>query len=142
MKKLSIYARSKYTMVGLTEAVPYKSLEKNEIQIYLLKLVKFVKKTSKLALEKKRLFSMVLGQYTVYMISKLEELLSFTTINTQKNMLSLIIVMKNLIFVFNGEKEYRVSLVEADDKFCQLLQGRDVNNVQYYDSFNTMVSVV
>jgi hypothetical protein len=121
MKKLSINTGRKYIdnfeEIDLTKLTLYNGMEKDGNQIYQLDLLQLVKNKSKLALEKIQLFLVALGQCTVYMISKLKELPSFTTINTEKDMLSLMVINKNLIFAFNGGKQSKVNLVEADDMF-------------------------
>jgi hypothetical protein len=53
------------------------------------------------------------------MILKLKHLPSFKIMNTEKDVHSLMITIKNLIFVFNWEKEYEVSLVRAGEEFPQ-----------------------
>jgi hypothetical protein len=155
MKKLSIYVGSKYDMgaelsvliddmmeVEIAEPTAYTGTDAGKIKIYELRLAQYVKNQDKLETETRKLYSVILGQCTEYMISKLKAMPTFKMMHTKRDALALLKGIKGLTFMFDGKKEFEMSLVEAVDKFYKIYQGRDMTNIQYRDMFNNALEVI
>jgi hypothetical protein len=69
-------------------------------------------------------------------------LAEFKTIHENKYALALLKAVKGLVFKFDGEKEFEMSLVEATDKLYRVYQTKDMTNIQLQDKFNNLVEVV
>ena len=155
MKKLSIYVGSKYDMgaelsvlidnmteVEIAEPTAYTGTDAGKIKIYELRLAQYVKNQDKLEAETRKLYSVILGQCTEYMTSKLKAMPTFKMMHAKRDALALLKGIKGLTFMFDGEKEFEMSLVEAVDKFYKIYQGRDMTNIQYRDMFNNALEVI
>jgi hypothetical protein len=55
----------------------------------------------------------------------------FKTIHTNKDALALLKAVKGVVFKFDDEKEFEMSLVEATDKLYRMYQTKDMTNVQF-----------
>jgi hypothetical protein len=76
------------------------------------------------------------------MVLKLKAMPTFKMMHAKRDALALLKGIKGLTFMFDGEKEYEMSLVEAIDKFYKKYQGRDMTNVQYRNMFNNALEVI
>jgi hypothetical protein len=85
--------------------------------------------------ECKKLYAVIIGQCTEYMMAKLNGIPSFKTIHTEKDSLALLKVIKGLIFRFNGKKEFEMSLVEANNMLHKMYQTKEITSVQFRDKF-------
>jgi hypothetical protein len=74
-------------------------------------------------MEKKQLNSLVYGQCLIYVILKLRQLRYCKDMHMDKDALVLLRALKVLIFVFGQEREYKLSLVNTDDKFSHVYLG-------------------
>jgi hypothetical protein len=79
--------------------------------------------------EYKKLYAVIIGQCTEYMIAKLKGIPSFKTIHTDKDSLALLKMIKGLVFRF-------------DDKLYKMYQTREMTNVQFRDKFNSLIDVI
>jgi hypothetical protein len=144
MKKISIYVRSKYDMgaeisvlvddlveVKVEKPVPYIGDDVSEQKIYEQRIAQYVKDQARLDSKVKKLYSLVLGQCTEYLISKLKGLPTYHEMHFKKNALSLVKAIKAFTFMSNNNKEYEMSLVEAEERFRRVYQTKDMSNLQY-----------
>jgi hypothetical protein len=76
------------------------------------------------------------------MMAKLNGISSFKTIHAEKDSLALLKMIKGLVFRFDGEKEFELSLVEANDKLHKMYQTKEMTNVQFRDKFNNLIDVI
>jgi hypothetical protein len=63
--------------------------------------------------------------------AKLNGLAEFKAIHANKDALALLKAVKGLVFKFDGEKEFEMSLVEAIEKLYSMHQTKDMTNVQF-----------
>jgi hypothetical protein len=146
LKKLSIYAGAKYdtgseimtlidnlTPVSVKKPEPYAGTDPIEIKIYDLQIAQYVKNQGKFDSESKKLYAVIIGQCTEYMMAKLNAMPVFKTIHADKDVLGLLKAIKGLVFRFDGEKEFEMSLVEANDKLYRMYQGKEMTNTQFRD---------
>jgi len=144
MKRLSIYAAGKYErgaeittlideLVEVEVAKPnfYTGSDPGEQRIYDIRINQYVINQEKLETEIKKLYSLVLGQCTEEMISKLKTLVTYKDMHIKKDALNLLKEIKGFTFMFNGEKEYEMSLAESIDRFYRIYQGKDMTNLEY-----------
>jgi hypothetical protein len=130
MKKISIYVGSKYDMgadisvlvddlveVKVTKPVPYDGNDVSEQKIYEQQIAQYVKDQARLGAKIKKIYSLVLGQCTEYLVSKLKELPTYQEMHVRKDALQLLKAIKAFTFMSNNNKEYEMSLVEADERF-------------------------
>jgi hypothetical protein len=113
-----------------------------EMKIHELKIAQYVKNQSKLESESKKFYAVVLGQCTEYMIAKLKGTLSFKDMHMNKDPLMFPKAIKGLMFRFDGEKEYEMSLVDAMDKLYRMFQTKDMTNTQFRDKFNNLIDII
>jgi hypothetical protein len=111
-------------------------------KIWELKITAYVKKEAKIEDNVRKLYSLIWGQCTDVMKSKLETLPSFQTISDNQDALELLKEIKGFTFKFDNEKYLAQSLVEATDKLHRLYQGKDMTNSQYLERFKSMVAVI
>jgi hypothetical protein len=125
--------------VQMPEPDPYTGTELAKQKIYEIKLIQFIKDQAKLENEIKRLYSLVLGQFTDYMISKLKDLPIYCEMHEQEDTLKLLKSIKSLTFMSGNNKEYKMNLVKADDKFHKIYQLKDMPNIEFFKIFNNLV---
>ena len=62
--------------------------------------------------------------------------------HVRKDALQLLKAIKAFTFMSNNNKEYEMSLVEADERFQRIYQSKDMSNLQYRKAFDNMVEVI
>jgi hypothetical protein len=110
--------------------------------IYELRIAQYIHNQQKLESECKRLYTVILGQCTNYMLAKLKALPTVKEMHTEKDPVKLLKSIKGLTFKFDSEKEYEMSLVEAIDKLYRIYQTKEMSNAQFLDKFNNLVDVI
>jgi hypothetical protein len=75
-----------------------------ETKICNLQLAQNVKAKGKFESEAKRLYAVIIGQCTEFMIAKLKSMPTFKDIHANKDALRLLRAIKGLVFRFDGEK--------------------------------------
>ena len=126
----------------MARPVPYIGSDPIEMKIYELRIAQYINNQQKLESECKRLYTVILGQCTSYMLAKLKALSTFKEMHTEKDPIKLLKSSKGLTFKFDSEKEYEMNLVEAIDKFYQIYQTKEMSNTQFLDKFNNLVDVI
>ena len=155
MKRLSIYAAGKYERgaeittlidelveVEISKPKFYEGSDPGEQRIYDLKINQYVINQEKLETEIKKLYSLVIGQCTEEMISKLKTLNTYKDMHHKKDALNLLKAVKGFTFMFNGEKEHEMSLAEAIDRVYRIYQGKDMSNLEYKTLFDNGLEVI
>jgi hypothetical protein len=113
-----------------------------QTKIWELKIAAYVKKEDKIADNVRKLYSLVWGQCTDYMKSKLETVSTFQNISDTQDALGLLKEIKGFTYKFENEKYPAQSLVEATDKLHRLFQGKEMTNSQFLEKFKSMVAVI
>jgi hypothetical protein len=84
----------------------YTGTDTIEEKTYELRIAQYVKNQAKFESEYKKLYAVITGQCTEYMLAKLNGLAEFKTIHANKDALALLKAVKGLVFKFDGEKEF------------------------------------
>ena len=152
-KRLSIYAAGKYERgaeittlidelveVEINKPTFYTGSDPGEQRINDIRFNQYVINQEKLETEIKKLYSLVLGQCTEQMISKLKTLDTYKDMHIKKDALNLLKAIKDFTFMFDGE--YEMSLAEAIDRFYRIYQGKDMSNLEYRNLFDNGLEVI
>jgi hypothetical protein len=113
-----------------------------ETKIWELKITAYVKKDQKIEDNVRKVYSLIWGQCTDFMKSKLETIPNFQAISDSQDVLELLKEMKGFIYKFDNENYTAQSLVEAMDKLHHLYQGKYMTNSQFLEQFKSMVAVI
>ena len=155
IKKLSIYVGSNYAMgsyvsvmvdnlseITITLPTIYTGSDPIQAQITQLRLAQYVKNLEKLEMDMMKLYSLVYGQCTDHLISRLREMPTFTEMHNSRNALALLKEIKGLALNFHDDVDYELSLAKATIKFSRFFQGKDMTNLQYQKTFDNLVDVI
>ena len=155
IKKLSTYAATKYDMgamimimidemtrTELMKPIPYTGSDPFEMKIYKMRISQYINNQQKLENECMKLYTVILGQCTTYMVSKLKAMPTFKEMHVTKDPVTLLKAIKGLTFKFDNEKEHEMSLVEAIDKLYRTYQTKDITNIQFLEKFNNLIDVI
>jgi hypothetical protein len=85
--------------------IPYTGSDPIEMKICELRIAQYINNQQKLENECKKLYTVILGQCTNYMFSKLKALPTFQEMHVDKDPVTLLQAIKRLTFKFNNEKE-------------------------------------
>jgi hypothetical protein len=102
----------------------------------------FVKHDNCLTANLETAFSLVMGQCTEFIRTKLDALKDWKGIKDSFDLIRMIKATKGLAYQFEGQKYYAMALHQAKKSFFCLYQGRDTSDAHYLDKFMTRVSVV
>ena len=155
IKKLSIYVGSNYAMgsyvsvmvdnfseITITLPTIYTGSDPIQAQITQLRLAQYVKNLEKLEMDMMKLYSLVYGQCTDHLISRLREMPTFTEMHNSRNALALLKEIKGLALNFHDDVDYELSLAKATIKFSRFFQGKEMTNLQYQKTFDNLVDVI
>ena len=88
------------------------------------------------------LFSLVLGQCTDALKAKLEALPDWTEKVADMNGLDLILQVKKIAFQFESSQYDVHALIDAERRFGNFFQGKDLDTQDYYRTFQNHVQVI
>ena len=146
LETLATYVGSKYNHGGdmrqcimmlqpvlLTQqAEPPEAASRTDIKIWEIEITKFVKHKQKVGSNLKKLFSLVWGQCTELMKSKLQQMEGFDSINASQDSIGLIKAIKGLTFKFDTKQYAPMAMVNIDTRLYQFGQGKETSDATYY----------
>jgi hypothetical protein len=102
----------------------------------------YIKRKAKHGYNYCKLFSLILGQCTYYLKSKLESLSSFPSTKEDFDVFQLINDVREITFHLKDSKYHLEALHDAKIRFYTLRQGKDVKNVRYLEIFQTHLAII
>jgi hypothetical protein len=102
----------------------------------------YVKRDARLVEHCEKLYSLILGQCTECMKSKLESRRNYDSFNGFFKVVPLIKAIKGLTYQFEGQRYHSQALDNATSRFYKFYQSRDMSNAIFLESFQTLTSVV
>jgi hypothetical protein len=121
--------------VGTTSTATDKQIWEKEIDEY-------VRRKAKLTTNCEKLYSLILGQCTEHMVAKLESLDDFKEIERGLDIIKLTKAIKGVSYQFEGQKYEDEALRQAMKRFYLFNQNKDMTNVKFLKTFQTLVSVI
>jgi hypothetical protein len=91
---------------------------------------------------RRKLFSLILGQCTEYLRAKLKALSEYLVTKEDFNVFNLIKVIKGIINKFEESTYYMEALHDSKMRLFMLQQGKDMTNDKFLELFQTHVAVV
>jgi hypothetical protein len=89
-----------------------------------------------------KVYSLIFGQCTEYMVAKLKGLPDYGNLNDSVELIKLLKAIKGLTYHFEGQIYQALALHGALTRFCILRQDRSTTNAQYLEKFQMKVAVV
>jgi hypothetical protein len=129
------YVPTKPADVGTTATTTDKRIWEKEIDAY-------VRRKAKLTANCEKLYSLILGQCTEHMVSKLESLNDFKEIERALDVIKLMKAIKGVSYQFEGQKYEDEALHQAMKRFYLFNQNREMMNAEFLEMFQTLVSVI
>jgi hypothetical protein len=129
------YVPIKPADVGTTATATDKRIWGKEIDEY-------VRRKAKLTANYEKLYSLILGQCTEHMVSKLESLDDFKEIERALDVIKLMKAIKGVSYQFEGQKYEDEALHQAMKRFYLFNQHREMTNAKFLETFQTLVSVI
>lgn len=121
---------------------PDSSASKMDIRVWEKRVDEYVKRTNYYNENKKTLYSLIWGQCTDIMRTKLEALKGFKSMSSAADSLLLLKSVKGIVFNFQ-EQTYRVhSIHAAKRKFYSMTQERNMSCQDYLEHFQNCVDVI
>jgi hypothetical protein len=111
-------------------------------RIWEKRVEEYVKRDIRLTENCEKLYSLILGQFTEYMKSKLESLLDYDVFNEAVDVVALIKTIKGLTYQFESQRYHSQALHKAICRFYRFYQTKDMSNAMFLENFQTLVSVV
>ena len=121
---------------------PGDSATRTEIKIWEIKIGEFIKKEGKLKAHLKNIFSVIWGQCTEIMKTKLTQLSVFNTLNADQDSIALLAEIKGLVFHFDTTDYAPMAMAKLDLKMYRFTQGRDVSDAKYHEQFTGLKEVI
>jgi hypothetical protein len=115
------------------------TVDKTQALIYEITINRVISREEKLQDNLAKTFALVWGQCTNSLKAKLESLTEWTTIHRDKDALTLITEIKNIIYRFEDQSYLMHSLFRANELVYLIKQEEDETNVKYYERFCNMV---
>jgi hypothetical protein len=115
---------------------------KTTIRIWEKEVDEYVKRKIYLFENVRTLYSLVWGQCTDIMRSKLEGLDRFEKISSDGDGLELLKAIKEIVYQFQSQKYLPHSLHESKQRFYQCTQGKYLTAAQYLEKFQNIVDVI
>ena len=113
-----------------------------EQDIYKEKIKGYVARMEKYSENKHKLYSVIWGQYSDSMQSKLQNKDNFTKINEDQDCLRLLKEIKGVMFNFESEQYPIISMHQATYKYITARQGKTETLTDYYKRFKTIIEVL
>ena len=111
-------------------------------KIWEIEITEYIKRRDKIKANLKKLFSLVWGQCTELMRTKLQQMPSFDQINAHQDSIGLIKLIKGLTFKFDLKQYAPMAMVNIDTRLYKFTQGRQVTDALYYEQFKSLVEVI
>jgi hypothetical protein len=102
----------------------------------------YVRRKAKLTANCEKLYSLILGQCTEHMVSKLEYLDDFKEIERALDVITLMKAIKGIAYQFDGQTYEDDALHQAMKRFYLFNQHREMTNTKFLETFKTLVSVI
>ena len=111
-------------------------------KIWEIKITEFIKRRQKIESNLKKLFSLVWGQCTELMRTKLQQMPGFEDINSHQDAIGLIKAIKGLTFKFDVKQYAPMAMVNIDTRLYKFTQGQHTTDALYYEQFKSLVEVI
>jgi hypothetical protein len=129
------YVPTKPDDVGTTARATDKRIWEKNIDAY-------VRRKAKLTANCEKLYSLILGQCTEHMVSKLESLDGFKEIERALDVIKLMKAIKGVSYQFEGQKYEDEALHQAMKRFYLFNQNREMTSNKFLETFQTLISVI
>jgi hypothetical protein len=113
-----------------------------DTRIFKKEVDEYVKCKAKHTENSRKLFSLILGQCTEYLRSKLKVLPEYLVMKENFNLLNLIKAIKGITYKFEENSYYMEALHDSKIRLFMLQQGQDMTNDKFLELFQTHVAVV
>ena len=100
----------------------------------------YVKRRELLQENKQRVYSLILGQCTELLKTKLKSSKKWLKISTDQDVLLLLEEIKSILFKFEDKKYLPLAIYQSKKAFFSFKQG-DLTNSQFLDKFNNLVDI-
>ena len=121
---------------------PPEGASKTETKIWEIEITEYIKRKQKVDANLRKLFSLVWGQCTELMKSKLQQTADYDDINAMQDSIGLIKNIKGLTFKFDTKQYAPMAMVNIDTRLYRFSQGRDTTDALYYEQFKSLVEVI
>ena len=121
---------------------PPEGCSRTVTKIWEIEITKYIKRRDKIQANLKKLFSLVWGQCTELMRTKLQQMPSYEEINAHQDSIGLIKSIKGLTFKFDLKQYAPMAMVNIDTRLYKFTQGRQVTDALYYEQFKSLVEVI
>jgi hypothetical protein len=121
---------------------PADDAESIDTRIFKKEVDAYVKGKAKYTENSRKLFSLILGQCTKYLMAKLKALTEYLGMKEDFNVFNLIKDIKGITYNFEESVYYMEALHDSKIRLFMLRQGKDVTNDKFLELFQTRMSVV
>jgi hypothetical protein len=124
------------------ENIDIATINTTDKRIWEKRVDEYVKRDVRLTENCEKLYSLIIGQCTEYMTSKLDSLLDYDLFNDAVDAMALIKSIKGLTYQFESQRYHSQALHKAIRRFYRFYQTKDMSNTMFLENFQTLVSVV
>ena len=89
----------------------------------------------------KREYAITIKLCSTRLIIRLEGTSGFTKAREAENLVNLILLIQGICCHFNDQQQSTLSVVQAKNRVCLLVQSEHVSIDKYYEEFKTLVAV-
>ena len=121
---------------------PPEESSRTTTKIWEIEITEYIKKRDKIGANLKKLFSLVWGQCTKLMRTKLQKMPSFDEkINGHQDAIGLIKSIKGLTFKSDVKQYAPMAMVDIDTRLYKFTQGSQVTDAWYYEQFLSLIHI-
>lgn len=119
---------------------PSTTITETQKMIFKGKVDAYIKRESTLDENIQKSYSLILGQCTELLKSKLKQSKDWAVASTTFDVLLLITIIKSIVFRFDEQKFQPLALHSAKQNFYSFRQG-NLSNAEYLEKFNNLVDI-
>jgi hypothetical protein len=122
--------------------IDIRTVSATEKRIWEKHVDEYVKRDVRFERNSEKLYSLIIGQCTEYMKSKLESLVDYDSFADTFDVVPLIEAIKGLTYQFESQWYHSQALHKAVMQFYKFYQTKDMSNAIFLENFQTLISVV